>query len=311
MLQLRIKLILWEAPNILSYELRSTTEEDLPPFTAGAHIQVTLHKDMVRSYSILNSPSERHRYVIAVQKDRQGRGGSKWAHQNLHAGDILQVDGPHNNFQLNEDAEKTIFIAGGIGITPILSMVDRLRQLGRDYELIYCARTRATAPFVSILQEDERVRFNFDREPGGALLDIAAAVQAAPENAHIYCCGPTEMLDAFEDASRELDRERLHVEYFTSKEPPAEEGGFAVVLAKTGRQIDVAKGKTIMQALIDAGVAVRHSCIEGVCGTCETKVLEGVPDHRDRILTPAERASNQTMMVCCSGSKTEKLVLDL
>jgi vanillate O-demethylase ferredoxin subunit len=119
------------------------------------------------------------------------------------------------------------------------------------------------------------------------------------------------MLDAFEDASRGLDRERVHVEYFTSKEPPAEEGGFAIVLAKTGRQIDVPKGKTIMQTLIDAGVEVQHSCIEGVCGTCETKVLEGVPDHRDRILTAAERASNRTMMVCCSGSKTEKLVLDL
>lgn len=311
MLQLRIKQAVWEAPNVLTYEFRSTTGEELPPFTAGAHIEITLQKDMVRSYSILNPQSERHRYVIAVQKERQGRGGSKWAHQNLRPGDIINVNGPRNNFALNEAAEKSVFIAGGIGVTPMLSMTERLSQLGRDWELFYCARTRATAPFVSVFDNDARVRMNFAREPGGARFDIAAAVRAAPENAHLYCCGPVEMLDAFEEATHEFARERVHVEYFTAKEPPAEEGGFSIVLAKSGREIEVPRGKTIMRALIDAGVDIRHSCSEGVCGTCETTVLEGSPDHRDRILTEGQRASNKTMMICCSGSKSEKLVLDL
>lgn len=311
MLQLRIKQIVWEAPNVLTYEFRSTTGAELPPFTAGAHIEITLQKGMSRSYSIMNPPSERHRYVIAIQKERQGRGGSKWAHQNLRAGDIIDVHGPRNNFALNEDAAQSVFIAGGIGVTPMLSMIARLRELGREWQLYYCARTRATAPFVGLLESDARAAMNFDREPDGEMFDIAAAVRAAPPDAHLYCCGPEGMLEAFQQATRDLDRERVHVEYFTSSEPPAEEGGFSIVLAKTGRELEVPRGKTIMKTLQDAGVEIQHSCSEGVCGTCETRVLDGVPDHRDRILTEAERASNKTMMVCCSGSKSEKLVLEL
>lgn len=310
-LSLRIVSATWEAPNIVSYELRPPEGGELPPFTAGAHIDLSLPNGLVRSYSLVNSQSERHRYVIAVQKDRASRGGSKWVHENFRVGELLTANGPRNNFALEEAAEKSVFIAGGIGITPILSMTERLSALGRDWELVYCARKRAGTAFLESLQRKPRVRFNFDEEPGGKMLDIAAVVKAAPANAHLYCCGPLPMLEAFEQATRDLPRERVHVEYFTAKAPPAVEGGFTVVLARKGLTIAVAPGKTILDTLRDHGVDVPYSCTEGVCGTCETRVLEGVPDHRDLILTEAERASNKTMLICCSGSKSEKLVLDL
>lgn len=308
-LRLRVKSATWEAPNIVSYELRPLEAGELPPFTAGAHIDLTLPNGLIRSYSLTNPQSERHRYVIAVQKDRASRGGSKWVHENFRPGDVLTVNGPRNNFALNEAAEKSIFIAGGIGITPILSMVERLSSLKREWELIYCARKRAEAAFVDRLEG--KVRFNFDEEPGGKMLDIAAVVRTAPPDAHFYCCGPLPMLEAFEAATAALPRERVHVEYFSAKEPPAVAGGFKLVLAKSGKELEVPAGKTILDTLLDAGLDVAYSCMEGVCGTCETRVLEGTPDHRDLILTEEEHAAGKVMMICCSGSKGEKLVLDL
>jgi ferredoxin-NADP reductase len=308
-LRLRVKSATWEAPQVVSYDLRPPEAGELPPFTAGAHIDLTLPNGLIRSYSLINPQSERHRYVIAVQKDRASRGGSKWVHENFRPGDILTVNGPRNNFALNESAQKSVFIAGGIGITPMLSMVERLSAIGREWELIYCARKRSDTAFAEQLGKlGPGVRFNFDEEPGGKMLDVAATVRAAPANAHLYCCGPLPMLEAFEAATAELPRERVHVEYFTAKEPPAVEGGFKVVLAKSGREFVVPPGKTILDTLLDAGLDIPYSCMEGVCGTCETKVLE---DHRDLILTEEEHAAGKVMMICCSGSKGEKLVLDL
>lgn len=309
--ELRIQSINWEAPEILSYDLRLPGGGELPPFTAGAHIDLMLPIGLVRSYSLVNPPSERHRYRVAVQKDRGSRGGSKWIHENFRAGQVITVDGPRNNFELNESAEQSIFIAGGIGITPILSMIARLTALGRDWQLIYCTRKRSAAAFLGSLEGQPGTQVNFDEEPGGKMLDIGTIVRAAPANAHLYCCGPRPMLEAFEQATERLSRDRIHVEYFSAKEPPAAEGGFKVVLAKTGREVDVPAGKTILEALLDSGLAVPFSCKEGVCGTCESKVLEGTPDHRDLVLTEAEHAKNDKMMICCSGSKTAKLVLDL
>ena len=311
-LRLRVKSATWEAPGIISYELRPMEAGELPPFTAGAHIDLTLPNGLIRSYSLVNPQSERHRYMIAVQKDRTSRGGSKWVHENFRPGDVLTVNGPRNNFALNESAEKTLFIAGGIGITPIVSMIERLSALGRQWELIYCARKRADTAFTEPLSAlGSQVRFNFDEDPGGRMLDIAAAVRAAPPNAHLYCCGPLPMLSAFEAATADLPRERVHVEYFTAKEPPAVEGGYKVVLGKSGREFVVPPGKTILDTLLDAGLDIPYSCMEGVCGTCETKVLDGTPDHRDLILTEEEHAAGKIMMICCSGSKSERLVLDL
>ncbi|WJR76858.1 PDR/VanB family oxidoreductase [Bradyrhizobium sp. NP1] len=311
MLDLRVKSTTWEAPNIISYELRSTDGSSLPEFTAGAHIDLKLPTGVMRSYSLLNPQGERDRYIIAVQKDRMSRGGSKWIHQNLRAGEVLSTSGPRNNFRLLEEADKSVLIAGGIGITPMLSMVERLKFLKKDWELFFCARTRNSTPFVEKLQSDARVRFNFDRERGGSMLDMATLISSYDLHTHFYCCGPLSMLEAFETATAHLPREQVHVEYFTAAEPPATAGGFKVVLAKSGREIDVPPGKTILDALNDAGIVTPYSCAEGVCGTCETFVLEGIPDHRDRILTEAEKTSNKKMMICCSGSKSERLVLNL
>ena len=309
-LKLIVKSATWEAPDIHTYDLRAPEGGELPAFTAGAHIDLTLPNGLIRSYSLTNPQSDRHRYVIGVQKDRATRGGSKWVHENLRPGVVLTVNGPRNNFALNESAEKSLLIAGGIGITPMVSMTQRLTELGRDWELIYCARRKATTAFLEVFKS-ANVRFNFDEEPGGKMLDMAAAVRAAPPDAHLYCCGPLPMLAAFEAATAHLPRERVHVEYFSAKEPPAVEGGFKVVLAKSGREFTVPPGKTILDTLLDAGLDIPYSCMEGVCGTCETKVLEGVPDHRDLILTEEEHAAGKTMMICCSGAKSEKLVLDL
>jgi vanillate O-demethylase ferredoxin subunit len=311
-LRLRVKTATWEAPGVVSYDLRPLEAGELPAFTAGAHIDLTLANGLIRSYSLTNPQSERHRYVIAVQKDRATRGGSKWLHENLRPGDVLTVNGPRNNFALNEAAPSALLIAGGIGITPILAMAERLAALGREWQLIYCARKRAETAFVERLAGfGERVRFHFDEDPGGALLDIGQAVRAAKPGAHLYCCGPLPMLAAFESASAGLPREQVHVEYFSAKEPPAVAGGFKVVLAKSGREFVVPPGKSILDTLLDAGLDVAYSCMEGVCGTCETKVLEGTPDHRDLILTGEEQAAGAVMMICCSGSKSARLVLDL
>jgi vanillate O-demethylase ferredoxin subunit len=232
MLNLRIKAAVWEAPNIISYDLRPTDGKDLPEFTAGAHIDIKLPGDMMRSYSLTNSQSERHRYVIAVQKDRESRGGSKWIIQNFRPGEIHSVNEPRNNFKLDETAEKSVFIAGGIGITPMLSMIDRLNTLGKKWELIFCSRTRNSTPFLERLLAYPGVRLHFDREPGAEMLDLNSLVGSAPSGAHLYCCGPVTMLEVFEKATKERPSETVHVEYFTATEPPATEGGFVVVLAR-------------------------------------------------------------------------------
>lgn len=308
-LRVRISCATWLAADIISYELRMPDGAALPAFTAGAHVDLHLGSGLVRSYSLVNSQAERHRYVIAVQKDRTSRGGSKWIHERCRVGDIVAISAPRNNFPLNEAAENSLFIAGGIGITPIMSMIARLTELGRRWELVYCARTRDVAAFTDILKGN--VRFNFDGEPGGRILDIATVVATAPRNSDLYCCGPLPMLCAFEAATANLAPERVHVEYFTPKEAAALEGGFKVTLARTGREFSIPAGKSILDVLIEAGIDVPYSCMEGVCGSCETGVLEGAPDHRDSVLTDNERAAGRTMMICCSGAKTNKLVLDL
>lgn len=310
-LRARIGSVTSEAPSINSYALWPVDCDVLPPFTAGAHVDLILGNGLVRSYSLTNSQDERHRYVIAVQQDRNSRGGSKWIHENVRVGDVITLDGPRNNFGLNEGAQKSLLIAGGIGITPFLSMIERLDALKRDWELIYCARDRARAAFFSALEARAFVRVNLDEEPGGTALDIATIVRSASEDTHLYCCGPVPMLEAFESATKDVARDRVHLEYFSAKEAPSREREFTVVLHRSGRELSVPAGKTILEVLREHGIEAAYSCTEGMCGTCETAVIGGIPDHRDAVLTEMERASNKTIMICCSGSKTEKLVLDI
>jgi vanillate O-demethylase ferredoxin subunit len=312
LIEVRVEDVAPLAQGIAAYDLRASAGGVLPPFAAGAHIDLYLPQGVVRSYSLVNPQDERHRYVIAVNRDAASRGGSAWVHDTLRAGSALSIGAPRNNFPLAEAASHSVFIAGGIGITPLWCMIQRLRALGRSWELVYCARTRAHAAFRTDLEAlGPAVRFNFDGEPGGRMLDLAATVAAAPPDADLYCCGPVPMLEAFERATADRPPSQVHVEYFSAKAPPASEGGYTLVLARSRLSFEVAKGKTIIDALIEKGFDAPYSCLEGVCGTCETRVIEGTPDHRDLVLSKAEREANRTMMICCSGSKTPKLVLDL
>ena len=311
-----MRTVTWEAPGVLSLELRHPGGGELPPFTAGAHIDTHLPGEMTRSYSLINAQEERDRYVIAVARDASSRGGSAHVHDAVRPGDMLDVSGPRNDFALAEDAPATAMLAGGIGITPMVSMVRRLHVLGRPWQLTYCARTRSGAAFLDDLRtlaarSGGELRTNFDHEPGGTLLDVAGWVDAVPDGAHLYCCGPAPMLRAFEEAATQRPPSHVHLEHFGAVEAPAAEGGFTVHLARRKRDVPVRPGQTILDALLAAKVPVDYSCSEGVCGTCEVAVLEGVPDHRDVVLSQSERASNRSIMICCSGSKTQRLVLDL
>jgi tetrachlorobenzoquinone reductase len=312
--ELRVKRISYEAESINSYELVLPAGGDLAPFTAGSHIDLHLKNGMIRSYSLVNEQSERHRYVIAVNKDASGRGGSSFVHDTFKAGDIVTVSGPRNNFALREDAECSLLIAGGIGITPLMSMIRRLETLGRPWQLFYAARTRRTAAFLDefdAIRPNADLNLHFDDEHGGRPLDLAAVVGNASANAHLYCCGPMPMLEAFEKATSGRPSGHVHVEYFQAKQAPAVDGGFEIRLARSKRTVAVEPGKTILDAVLDAGIVANYSCSEGVCGTCETRVIEGIPDHRDLFLSPEEKAANKTIMICCSGSKSGTLVLDL
>ena len=315
-MQLRLRSITYEAASIISFELRSPNDSELPPFTAGAHIDIQLPGGLIRSYSLVNPQEERYRYVIAVNRDAASRGGSRFMHENLKVGAMLAVSAPRNNFRLVEDAPTSVFIAGGVGITPILCMIERLAVLKRPWTLYYSARSRQTAAYLDRLHvlrstNAGNVHLNFDQGSVSNMLNLASVVDNVKSDAHLYCCGPIPMLEAFERACDKLPSPEVHVEYFAAKEAPFAQGGFVVELARSGRVIPIARGMTILDALLEAGVDAPYSCMEGVCATCEIKVLAGIPDHKDLVLTKEEQASNQVMMICCSGSKTEKLVLDL
>jgi tetrachlorobenzoquinone reductase len=313
-----VKAVTNEALGINSWELRPVDGGELPPFTVGSHIDLRLSDRLVRSYSLCNSQDDRHRYIVAISKDPQSRGGSKFIHEYLKPGDKIKISPPLNNFALVENAKHTVFFAGGIGITPIWSMIQRLESLGRLWEVHYSTRTRETCAFKEQLealekQKPGRVHFNFDQEPDGKISDLKALISGTPTDAHLYCCGPTAMLKSFENAARDAGRSaaNVHVEYFTSKEEAAADGGFTVVLQQSKKSFVIPPGKTILDTLLDNNMDVTFSCMQGACRSCETVVLEGVPDHRDAVLSETERDSNKTMMICCSGSKSATLVLDL
>lgn len=314
-LDLRVHAITFEAEGIFSFDLRAPDGRELPLFTAGAHLDVRINPDMERSYSLTNSQNERHRYVIAVNRDPSSRGGSKFMCETLRPGHLVSIRAPSNSFKLVETAPHSIFIGGGIGVTPLLGMIRRMESIGSAWQLHYSARTRQKAAFLDELESfagkaPGRVNIVFDHEPGQKLLDLKAIVAAAPANAHLYCCGPTGMLEAFEAAVAGLSPDNVHTEHFAPTQAAAR-GGFTIVLARAKKTLFVPPDKSILETLLENGHKVGHSCAEGVCGTCETRVLDGIPDHRDNVLSAREKAKNKSMMICCSGAKTESLVLDI
>jgi ferredoxin-NADP reductase len=308
----------FEAPDILSLELRPLAGDVFPTFEAGSHIDLHLPHGIVRSYSLLNDCRERHRYVVAVLKDKASRGGSRAVHEDLRIAMPLQISEPRNNFQLVETAEHTVLVAGGIGITPILSMAQRLHQLGRSFEVIYCARSRRHAAYVAEIEAlATQVHWHFDDAQGGPP-DLPALLAARPgagaANTHYYACGPAVMLDAFERSCRDLGYTHAHIERFQAVEvAPASDAqqSYTVELKRSGQVLNVIPGQSLLATLQAADIYCNTSCEEGICGSCETRVLEGTPDHRDSVLSPEEQASQKMMMVCVSGCKSPHLVLDL
>jgi tetrachlorobenzoquinone reductase len=315
-IETRLHAITWESLGINSFELRRQDGAALPAFDAGSHVDLYLGNGMVRSYSLVNSQGETHRYVVGIQRDPASRGGSRYVHDNLKVGDKLTISAPRNNFPLAEAAPHSVFFAGGIGVTPMYCMVRRLAEVGASWQLYYSSRTPQHAAYHDGIEalgrtSGQQVIFNYDQVPGGKMLDLKALIAAMAPTTHLYCCGPLPMLAAFEAACKGRAEETVHVEYFSAREDAAKGGGFNVVLQRSGKNIFVAEGKTILDALLDAGEDAPYSCMEGVCGSCETKVISGTPDHRDMILTESERKAGKTMMICCSGSKSSELVLDL
>ena len=313
----RVKQMRHEADTVVSVEFETLDGSNLPKAAPGAHVDVILRDDLRRSYSLTRENTAGPTFTVAIHRDPQSKGGSAFVHERLRVGDKVRISRPKNNFPLDETSENSVLIAGGIGITPILAMVRRLTEERRRWEVFYAARSRTAAAFCEELDTcvqasngKGRVNYHFDDEQRGSLVDIRSIMESNPE-AHFYCCGPEPMLAAYEAAAREVPRGQVHVEYFSATEEVARDGGFDLVLERSGKTLHVESGKTILDVLIENNVSVPFSCSEGVCGTCETRVIEGRPDHRDMILTDEERAKGDTMMVCCSGSKSPRLVLDL
>ena len=311
LIDVRVGAIRYAARDTHLFELIRLDGEPLPPYEPGAHIDLHLPNGLVRQYSLITPEPDPSTYTVGIKRDPASRGGSRYIHDELGVGRSLKIGAPRNNFPLVEDAGHVVLLAGGIGITPIWCMVQRLTRLGRPWQLHYACRSRADMAFLGALEPMAQARFHFDDESGGKVLDVAAIVAAAPKDAHLYCCGPTPMLKAFEAASASWPREQTHVEYFTPKQEPAKSGGFVVELARSGQEFVIPAGKSILQVLLDAGVDVDYSCELGICGACEQRVVSGVPEHRDAILTEEEQASNTKVMICCAGCKSERLVLDL
>jgi len=307
-----------ETDDICSFELVDPAGGALPAFTAGAHIDVHLPDGAIRQYSLCNDPSERHRYCIAVLREPASRGGSRAMHEAVAQDGLLRIGAPRNLFALDESAERHLLLAGGIGITPLLCMTQRLAAIGADFALHYCARSAARMAFRAQLEHASyagRVSLHVDDGPAAQRLDMDALLRDADPATHLYVCGPKGFMDAVLGAARERGwpEDRLHYEFFAAEPSAAIEAdaAFSVKLASTGQVVGVPVGCSVAQALHEAGVDVPVACEQGICGTCLTRVLEGVPDHRDLFLSPEEQARGDQFTPCCSRAKTSVLVLDL
>lgn len=305
-----------EAHGICSYELARLDESPLPAFSAGSHIDVHLPDGLIRQYSLCNHPDERHRYLIGVLKDPASRGGSQHLHEQINTGDRLQISEPRNLFPLVHEARRSLLFAGGIGITPILCMAERLAHSNADFELHYCARSSDRAAFVERIRQSafaDRVFVHFDEQP--ETLMNGAQVLANPQpDVHLYVCGPAGFMQHVLDSARTQGwaEDRLHREYFAAAAiDSSHDGSFSVKVASSGQIIEIPADKTVVAVLESHGIDIPMSCEQGVCGTCLTNVLEGIPDHRDLFLTEEEQACNNQFTPCCSRSKSPLLVLDI
>lgn len=307
----RVAAIARPAKDVLVFDLVAADRRPLAPFSPGSHIDVFAPNGQMRQYSLCGDAADASRYVIAVKREDQGRGGSRSMHRSLEVGSPLAFAGPRNFFALRAGAAHSIFIAGGIGITPIRSMILALQSAGESWELHYCARSVAHAAFLAEIRAlaPTRVKPYLSEAP---LLDAGALLRDVRPGAHVYCCGPEGLMAAVRAAAAHWPEGHVHFEWFAApKAEWPENNAFEIGLARSGLVLRVPADRTILQVVREHGVEVMSACEEGVCGTCETAVLEGEPEHRDMLLSPQERAAGRCMMICISRAKSSKLVLDL
>ena len=291
---------------------------ELPAFEAGAHLLVETGPGVVRSYSLCNAPGEPGRYQLGVLLEGASRGGSLAMHA-LEPGALVRTSAPRNAFALDESAPYSLLLAGGIGITPLIAMAERLAATGRDFELHYCCRERQRAAFLERLHEPRfagRVHLHFDNAADDHRFTAQRVLASCPKGTHLYTCGPWAFMEHVFDAARAAGwaDELLHRENFAAAPEPskgAEASAFELVMAKSGKTVRVDAGETALAALERAGAMVFSSCQEGICGTCVVAVLQGRPDHRDQYLTDDARQRNDCFLPCCSRSLTPQLVIDL
>lgn len=301
------------AQDIVALELESTDGQPLPRFEAGAHVDLRVRSDLLRQYSLTGNPNERGRYRLGVLLDPKSRGGSTAVHGSFRTGQVVEIGRPRNHFPLALAAAHTILFAGGIGITPILAMAYALEAAGRSFELHYCGRNAARMAFVDELKRfGDRVQVHLDDGPAAQQLNLDEVLAGCSPQKHLYVCGPNGFMDAVTGASRRLGwaAGTVHLERFGA-EVDTDGAPFTVVAARSKVSFEVRPGERIAERLVAHGVDVPMSCQSGVCGTCITRVIEGMPDHRDHVQTDTEKANNRTITVCCSRSKTRRLVLDI
>jgi tetrachlorobenzoquinone reductase len=303
--------VAYGASGINLYHFRSLDGAALPAFEPGAHIDVQISIVHRRQYSLIwPSPSE-DSYTVAVQVSEAGRGGSKALHYESVVGTTFHISAPRNNFSLHPGSESYALFAGGIGITPIVSMFRSLKQAGSKVDLYYWTANPDRTLFYRELVEDRSVHLMHEARPGEPQTMISDVIRSLPETTHLYCCGPERMLDEFDAVSSSRPEGSTHRERFAAQTETLSRDVFKVYLKKSNKVLTVGPDQTLLQACIEGGVDVGYSCEEGVCGACEVAVLEGKVDHRDSVLTPFEREKGCKMMICCSRAKDESLVLDL
>ncbi|GAA3194506.1 PDR/VanB family oxidoreductase [Actinocorallia longicatena] len=299
------------ADGVVTLTLRDPAGRRLPDWAPGAHVDLVLSNGLTRQYSLCGDRWDSRSYRVGVLREPDGRGGSAFIHDELVVGDHIGLGGPRNAFRL-VPAPRYLFVAGGIGVTPILPMLTAAERLGADWRLIYGGRTRTSMAFLDELAEHgDRITVVPQDEHG--LIDVASLVAEAGPGTRIYCCGPAPLLAAVETACAGLPTGVLRTERFSAPETAgsAEDREFSVELSRSGRTLSVPPGRSILDACADAGLNVLSSCAQGLCGTCETTVLAGLPDHRDSLLDDAERAAGDCMFICVSRARTDLLVLDL
>ncbi|ATY13754.1 oxidoreductase [Amycolatopsis sp. AA4] len=305
-----VRQLRWEADGVVSLDLAATTGKPLPSWEPGAHLDLVLPNGVERQYSLCGPPGERSYYRIGVRRERASRGGSEYVHAFLRPGQRIAIKGPRNNFAFRP-AASYVFVAGGIGITPILPMVRAAQAQGADWQLHFGGRTSASMPFLGELRGyGERVHCRPSDTVGR--ISLAALEKPVAAGAKVYACGPASLLSDLDTAAENWPAETLRLERFKAPSaPPAENKPIEVECAASKKTVSVAADESIVNALEKAGIRTVTSCRSGLCGSCETKVLGGIPDHRDGILSSSEQEAGDRMFVCVSRARTSRLVLDL